>query len=371
MITLPDRFYSAISSIFLALLVFFFAILFSSCRKYELGIVVDRGALAKSSFYNGAFTRTIMRIQYSEINSMPGKKIVIIGQKECHIIDPQTRKLKKVFKFKRSVGEPELLMVNDEGHAVIMLKGGGFDAVGLMTDDGDYIWRREMSAGTGPKMASGDLDRDGIMEFYVVDYDGLYRFDYSGNEFWKVNESRLDDIQIYDPGTNAQPLTVANGFNSKKRNPLIQYRDSSGRLVKEVIPKDVIFGLEFVKWPDEYNILTETSSQITIMDLDGNIIFKHKMKKDFWGYMDVIGHQGVSVKFKANERPYLAVLTKYRQASKRSMLSVFSPKGELIYQELLISSDGISAIENSDNSESLLVGEGREKVWIYNASQGK
>ena len=75
--------------------------------------------------------------------------------------------------------------------------------------------------------------------------------------------------------------------------------------------------------------------------------------------------RGVPVELDPKKRPYLAVITKHRAALKKATLSIFSPEGQLVYQEMLNSSTGINTLENPDGSESLLVGDGAKKVWIY------
>jgi len=75
--------------------------------------------------------------------------------------------------------------------------------------------------------------------------------------------------------------------------------------------------------------------------------------------------RGTAVRFNGSESAHLAVLTKFNAPSRRSMLSVFSPQGQLIYQELLDRSRGICAARDSDgDGEVLLVGNG-PAVYSY------
>jgi hypothetical protein len=106
-----------------------------------------------------------------------------------------------------------------------------------------------------------------------------------------------------------------------------------------------------------------------VLDLDGKVILRHRLQEDilqsFVHLLEIMDIRGTAVRFRSNEKPYLAVIAKHRAALKKSTLSIFSSEGKIIYQEMLRSSTGISALPNPDGSESLLVGDGAETVWIY------
>jgi hypothetical protein len=135
------------------------------------------------------------------------------------------------------------------------------------------------------------------------------------------------------------------------------------------VPESVIYGLEIVKWPEDYHILARTDYDIVVLDFNGKVILRHRLQEDIWQslvhLLEIMDIRGTAVKFRSDEKPYLAVLAKHRAALKKATLSVFSPAGKLIYQEMLRSSTGISAFPNPDGSESLLVGDGAKNVWLY------
>ena len=143
----------------------------------------------------------------------------------------------------------------------------------------------------------------------------------------------------------------------------------AGKLLKEVIPEIESYGLEIIYWPDDYHILAIGDYKIIIMNLDGKIVSQYKLRGDifqaFVHLLEIMDIRGVPVKLDPKKRPYLAVITEHRAALKKATLSIFSPDGQLVYREMLNSSTGINILENRDGSESLLVGDGAKKVWIY------
>lgn len=343
-----------------------FLFLVISCDQLGVGIRTGENLFIKSLFFGGAFPGGIRTIQVGNFNLSADKEVIILSQQNCFILDMKTRKQRQEIKFNQRIGlRPEVLNIGKDGSVEIMLRGGGFGDVGLVNTHGEFIWKYK-STGTGPSMTGGDLDRDGKIEFYVAEHDGLHKIDYSGKEIWKV-DNYLDQVSVYDPGDRGIPLIITRGYDGKLR-----FRDSSGSLVKEVVPEMETYDLEIVRWPDNYNILTRNGNRIIVIDFNGKLVFQHELEKEwftrfpfFRSSFVIFDIRGVSVKLDVNKKPYLAVITKFRSGVAKAMLNIFSHEGKLVYQELLNTTTGLSAIETDDGSESLLVGDGTENVWIY------
>lgn len=335
----------------------------TSCYQPEAEVIRGREFISKSLFYKGHFPGGIRNIQVGNFDDSIGKEIVILSRNYCFIFDESSKKLKKTIKFKRSLGiQPEVLDITDNIKMIVILKGGGFGEVGLVNEAGEFIWKYN-PIGTSPRMTFGDMDKDGELEFYVADKDGLHRLNFLGEEIWKTNLWE-DYIDIYNPEGDKTPLVVTRGYDGN-----IRFYNDKGELLKEVKPRVPIYELEIVNWPHDYSILAKTSNAydyITIMNFKGEIIFQYKLeKKDLLGYFEIIDLRGVPVRLDPLRKKYLSVIAKFRASSGRSMLSIFSPEGQLVYQELLNKTRGINVVENPDGSESLLVGDGTDNVWIY------
>ncbi len=352
----------------------------TSCERYQLGIKAGAGLLSKSLFFNTAYYdeengkagNTIRTIQVGNFESSSGKEIVIFSKYRCFILDARTRKLKKTIKFTKPLGlRPELLRIMNDGSMEIMLRGGGFGDVGLVDTYGEFIWKYKGEQGTSPQMIAGKFDRDGQVAFYVTNSDGLHKLDYSGKQIWKTKDNTWEwNIQIYAQGWNKPPLIVTRDSSEK-----IRYWDRTGKLVTEVSPEVDSYGLEIIHWLNDYQILAIGDYKIIIMDLNGKVAFQYKLREDicqfFVHLLEIMDIRGVPVKLNPEKPPYLAVITKHRAALKKATLSVFSPEGQLVYQEMLNSSTGINTLENPDGSESLLVGDGSENIWLYSLNKKK
>jgi WD40 repeat protein len=346
---------------------FLILVLLISCNKLKTGVRVGEGMLTKTLLFSGSFPGRIMTIQVGNFERNPIKEIAILGMMKGVILDAKTHQVKKMLSFRQSVElRPEIVIVLSNGSLEIMRRGGGFGDVGLVNELGEFIWKYN-KVGTSPEMDAGDLDGDRETEFYVADLDGLHRLDYQGREVWKTLGQEWEvNVAIYKPESNDTGLAITRGNDGK-----IRFWNSSGRLVREVTPESGSYGLEVVKWGDHYYLLSESGSSIILTDFDGRIFFEYALEEiNEEAHFRIRGMairdiRGVSVKFKPDKKPYLAVLTDFRAATGKAMLSVFTLERQLVYQEIINSSRGIAALKNSDGSESLLIGDGGKNVWIY------
>lgn len=348
--------------IFIVLLSIFFAILVA-CDRYGAGVKKGKGFLSKTLLIKYYFPRGIRNIQVGAFDSSQGKEIIILSQKSYLIIDDKTKSIKKAITFKQNDIRPEVINNEDKRSFFIMLRGGGFGDVGLLNEDGEILWKYKRAKGTSPMMDAGDLDHDSKLEFYISDDDGIHKLNASGIEIWKKAGIEGYDIQIFDKGGNIKPCIIIRGYDGN-----INYLDNTGHVLNVVMPEIKSSGLEIISWPENFNILAKTDYEIIVMSFEGRVIFKHELKKDlfktFVHLLEIMAIRGIDVKLAKDEKPYLVVLTDFRAALGKTMISVFSPKGSLVYQEMLRNTRGINKLPNEDGSESILIGDD-ENVWIY------
>lgn len=233
-----------------------------------------------------------------------------------------------------------------------MAGGGGFSNVGLMNDKGELLWEYLSDPELRPfDMEGGDLNKDGIPEFYVGSHDGLYILDMNRKLVKKIGPLWIHDVEIgkYNGGDIIIGLS---------RN-IFYFWDYKGNLIKRIDVKGNFSRFEIVDWPEKNHLLTNNGNYIYLFDFDGNIVFKKKIG------IHIFATNGTSVQFKKFDRRNFAVVANYRSKYNRSLLCIFSPAGELIFREILQRTQAIVAVDrNHGKSHFLLVG-GFPKIKKY------
>jgi hypothetical protein len=348
----------------LIFVIIFFLML--SCDRYVNGIKTGKEFLTKEVFLKSNISGRIRTIQVGKFDESHSREIVILGDNDMVVFDSETRTIITQRHLKQSIAAgPELLGMKDNGMR-IMIRGGGFADVGVVNESGDFIWKWDREAGTSPQIRVGDLDQDGKLEFYVADVTGLHRLDCQGKEVWKSSGQKWEEeIAIYNPEGVQNNFILTRGSDGTLR-----FRDSAGQLIKEIKPQESIFDISIVRWPDDdYHILSKKDYEVFLLDFEGKITFRYKFKPDIFPFyvhlLEIMEIKGIPVKLNAKRPPYLAVLTRFRTLIGSSMLSVFSPEGNLVYQEMLSNTGGINKILSPGGNESLLVGDTGGIVWKY------
>ncbi len=104
--------------------------------------------------------------------------------------------------------------------------------------------------------------------------------------------------------------------------------------------------------------------KVCVVNSEGDIINKTRLY--FFDY--ILEVKPIEVRLFPNEKSYLAILAKLRATSNRTMLLIYSPRGELAYQEILERNrHGVKmSIDKSDTStlEALIV-QSKDGTFLY------
>jgi len=343
------------------------------------GVKVDLGQIKKAPVLTGGvpggLPGRVNKIQVVNFSPKTGNEIAILGHRRITLLSCENYHISKQLSFAdmlpkgSSLGSnSELVDVDGDGTFEIMRGGGGYRDVGLLDDKGNPLWTFHPDPHVSPnKMIHGDLNRDGLIEFYVADHTGLYQLDPKGKVVKKISDAWVSDINIVDDPHREKPLLVA--LTHRKE---FQMFDFNGDLVRRFTPAYHFRHFDIVNWPLGPNILIGVEGfhrwKIVLIDLDGKTIFD-QMLTNFWFSH---GPEGVAVRFGEKEQPYLAVVghTKWVVSlpltQPLTQLNIFSHAGELIYQETLRANRGFCVNGcKKGKGEVLLVGDNATAVWEY------
>ena len=151
-------------------------------------IIQGEELFEKELFYQAPMT-WITHIAPVSMTPESGLQIAISGQKTMHIVHGDTGILDRKVEFDWHPGvlRPEVIGGQRNGEFEIMVRGGGFGDVGLIDQDGKCLRTYRPGDKLPPNdMAAGDLDRNGVTEFYVAEREWLHKLSQKGGKIWRV-----------------------------------------------------------------------------------------------------------------------------------------------------------------------------------------
>ena len=345
---------------------------FGGGKQHE--VTVDEMHVTKNAVLEDCIVGGVRKIQIGDFDPSPGDEIAVLGQFRIWILSCDDYRLIKSYSFKTDEGKPfsfgicpALVDVNHDGSYEIVKGGGGVDEVSLLDAMGKTLWTFDSGARSKPyKMIAGDLNGDNNVEFYVADRTGLYQLDIRGNIINKFSSAWINDIDISDDVSLHSPQLIA--LTHKGEFLCFNF---DGKVVSTLKPSYKVRRFEIVSCPNWPNILIGEGFfrwNIHLLNFRGVDIFNYKLSI-FWSYY---GPQGVGVRFNKEEAPYLAILGHAKVPEYLSQFNVFSPSGELVYQEVLGKTRGLCVNSCAkDGNQVLLVGDGNTTVWAYSLIKSK
>lgn len=364
----------------------------------EARIVVGQDFLARSEFVKTGLLETIggigniSDVAVGEFDSHPSLDVVVAGHEGALVLDRNgVRQSQILFQFRtsnvkigplttprieQSLGDVQVIDLEGDGICEYLARGS-LDGAAVFDHEGKLLWtygKHTKEKVFINNLTTGDLDGDGVAEF-VVSWYGIEVFDKSGKRRSQVVEEYGDtQIEVVDTDGDGKNEIVSVGGTLK-------IRDATGQVVKEVDVPGYFGNFALCNMPGrkEPVILAVYDSSLLLVDFNGttaaqfaaplsefnDTVSKMPTGEEFHG-TSVYKSKGVWIKL-ANDRPeYLAVINEFA-AIDRSVLDVFTPKGELVYQEVLPEEcSSIAVLPSADPSgvEELLVG-GSRTVWRY------
>ena len=295
---------------------------------------------------------SIMKVPYVKINfdfkaekidkGFIKDKIIVLGSSGLIIFDKKDLSKPKYIEYQT----PNPSLIRIDGEMYIIAGGGGFGKVGLINETGKLIWtyKPNPDSPNPDELIGGDLNNDGVPEFYAATSDdGVHVLDTNGKLVKKFGSGYIGGVDLctYNGNTVLIDLDINGKFH---------FWNYHGELIKTIKTKKDLWNFSIINWPSENHILIKDGPSFYVLDFNGKIVFKKRA-----GFR-ILSLKGTGVNFKEGKN-YLAVITETRPHYNRSILWIFSPKGDLIYKEVICSTEAIVAMKDKEkNKEYLLVG---------------
>ncbi|MEK6677681.1 MAG: VCBS repeat-containing protein [Planctomycetota bacterium] len=273
--------------------------------------------------------------------------------------------------LENGLGSHEFLDLENDGQPELLCAG---DTYGVCSITGEALWSKVANTSSyQTNLGAGDLDGDGLLEVYIGFSNGLFCYNSSGVELWRVGE---DDF--YEEVVNGE--NVPKGFSqviaSVARGPVpatsdiyLEFREADGRLSHSFVVPHAYRNFTLVPWlagENSYSLLAKTGgATVVFLDLHGRETFRFTPPSREWtaqGLKASVIQLGPA----GEEKPFLAILLPYAVEWDRASLLLFSTSNELVYHEIIGQGNGLLATRDpSTNEPVLLASDGVDTISIY------
>jgi hypothetical protein len=300
-----------------------------------------------------------------------GADMTVVGNKAFQFLDLKGR-LRKAVQFSESIFGPiQVVRLDSSGNfGFFTREETGAGAVVLFDSHGQEIW----SYGShffswANDSVAGDINGDGRPEFVVAKLETIHALSRDGQEMWASHDLNIWHLELL-PASDGEQCKI---LHSNAGGELVA-QDPQGREVAKYLPGRYVGHFSITRWgtekepshilaPNEIQSKADPSRrEFFVLDSRGKIL--SRFESPLGALLSDLA--GTSVLFSGNN-PYYALLQSYRPA-RRSMLSLFDEKSQLVYQEVLGENCRGVASTLRESNELLLVG-CEDKIFAYGLSQ--
>jgi len=228
---------------------------------------------------------------------------------------------------------------------------------GLADSHGKLLWRNEAQgfSRTVPIHAGGNQVR--FIQYYPNDRIELRSS--SGETLWTV-KLPVDDVGAYvAPDGSELPFALCGYGDARK----LQVFDMGGKLARTISLPGWANTVHSVSWPSPGHLLVGQGGLLGVLDSNGKEIMHHAITDT--SFTPYHGPDGVAVRFKAGEAPYLVVASHGSSGYARSVLLVFDAAGRLVWKEEVEKLSTLLAVDKPDQQRDVLLVGGSDGVLEY------
>jgi len=316
--------------------------------------------LEKHHVYGSDFMGRVEVLAFGNFDSMPGNEIIALGATSITLLQPATYEVRSKTEFKQEdcdgcVHMYPYLVPDGKGSILVSTSNGVSDSHGRLL----WVWKASGFSRVVPIRFSAP--EPNFLTYQNTDHVVLHNA--AGKILWS-NKLPVSDIGRYETPEGEQLPFAIIGYGKSSE---LKIFNQEGKLYNTIKLPEWASHVEAVAWPSRGHLLVGAGSCLGVLDPNGKEVLKHVIKDT--SFIPYHGPNGTGIKFSPTEPPYLAVLSHGSSGYARSVLLIFHPKGNLVWQEEVNKLSTIIAVPDKDGlSEVLLVG-GMDGVIEYRLSK--
>lgn len=312
--------------------------------------------LTKREVYACCSVGRIEVLTLGNFDSEPGNDIAVLGASGIALLNPMNYAVKAKATFEHESCDN---CVHMYPYLVPDGKGGLLVATsdGLSDSRGRLLWAtkaRGFSRLVPIDISSGNLT---FLAYHNNDRIDLHNVD--GKVLWSV-KLPVETVGVYvSAERNRLPFAITGHGKSRQ----LQLYDDTGKLTRTIPLPEWASSIESIAWPKPGHLLVGGGRWIGVLDTDGKEVLRHVIQGT--SFNPYHGPDGVAVRFRASDEPYLAVTSHGSSGYARSVLLLFDPKGRLIWQEEVNKLRTILATPRTDGNGEVVLAGGMDGVVEY------
>ncbi len=290
-------------------------------------------------------------LRLGNFDADPAEEIAVLGDTGVTLLVPGTYAVKAKLPFGGKRCDPTCLGMNTDvvpdGNGVFFVTSSD----GLADHSGNLIW--ELKSDSFRQLVPIRLSANGEIAFFAKHiFDRVERYDRTGKILWTKPLPAAEIAEFVTP-EGERLLMIQVGRNSGPQT--VRFYGPEGDLHKEITVPEWVMNAEMLAWPSRGHLLIGSGAYIGVVDYDGKLVLQHQIQNT--SFRPYHGPDGTAVRLDPDQEPYLAVLSHGSSGYPRSVLLIFEPTGQLVWQEEFEKGHGILAVRRNDGKgEALLVG---------------
>lgn len=240
----------------------------------------------------------------------------------------------------------------------------------VMNWDAEILWQ---SSDDCHSAALGDMDGDGQWEIIAASDRAVYCYEVNGSLAWTkpIADGTIIDIGIGMPGPEVLVL-IGRSDHRGNTDKILWKISSDAKTSKELLLHKDVAHMRVLHWPSGDRVILNRGRGYTICDMAGKEILSHWYEWTWGGRHTIFGINAAKARMNGGDAEYLIVRTKFRSAVGHGMLHIFSPEGDIVYEEVTDNSLGVCAVpmENSDR-EGVLLGSDSGEPLLYTLTNNR
>jgi hypothetical protein len=320
-------------------------------------IAVERTLVADCCFRGGVRSIQLVRYVDGEL------AVAVVPQTGLYLFDPATLAERVRIEFNDPDGSPRWFglspyLIGATRGFHIAMRGGGYGDVALLDGAGARVWTFGGDTGLPPRGMVVDDLAPGDLRLFVLDRASVVRLDAAGRVVWRAEEDAEHVTLVREADGDEAGFATASA-----RGREIRVWSADGE-IRHRIPLPFAPGaLNHVRSDGVSGFVVRSGKrEIAFVLPSGEIRFTYQ----FRDYPVRHGPTATLVRLAPGQPPVLAVRLAASSSVGRSVLTLLSLEGKMLYQEVMRGGLAVAAVPlPGEGRDRLLVGDGPHALWSY------